>query len=638
MLKFIKKIIMSGFLFLLFSCYRVEDIKSVILSEKEAAFQAEIKKDPPDFTSPTIEDPDCFVEGIPEKVKWLTSKPKNLAMENSKIGGVFHATISEYPKSFTYIGKNADYTARQKVWNNPTLLKLNPETQEFMPYAASHWAFSADKHTVYFKLNEKAKWSDGVPCTADDFLFALEFMASPYIENSWYNEYAEQFEAKKINDYCISITNVSEAILSPSALIDLMNFPPSPKHFYNGEITKDYYLKTAKIAEPSTGAYFLNTKDTIPGRRLVLNRNPNWWARSYEYLKNTANISRLEYSVLDAQSTEEKLFYDANIDFLEIKSPYAWKDSELMPAVKNGYVIKYVFNYVPLTGVKGICFNTKSKIFSSRNMRRAMYYAFDIQGVIDNVLKDDYIRYHNIGYGQTWDGVSFNEERISKPSFDPATAKKIFQNEGYQFMDKDGILKNIEGDRLSFELTYSKKEISQELIYLKQKAREAGVEIILDYDPNSSRKVSAGAYDATYESFGTWYFPDYIMLFSIESSKTDGSDNIWKYWSPEMEILLDNYAKVNGLQEIAENNKKIERLVDREALVVPTYITNFSRVIAWRWLRFPSWGNRRNIDDYLSPYGYMWIDESIKVELQKEINRGKSLEHLEYHLSKRYLK
>ncbi len=41
---------------------------------------------------------------------------------------------------------------------------------------------------MYFKIHKNASWSDGVPVTADDFIFTLEFMRSKYIRDPWHNE------------------------------------------------------------------------------------------------------------------------------------------------------------------------------------------------------------------------------------------------------------------------------------------------------------------------------------------------------------------------------------------------------------------------------------------------------------------
>ncbi|WP_337236875.1 ABC transporter substrate-binding protein, partial [Salmonella enterica] len=71
----------------------------------------------------------------------------------------------------------------------PALVAKHPDTLQWIPQLANEWAFAGDNKTVYFKLNAQAKWSDGEPVTADDFVFMLKFYRSPDIVAPWYNEY-----------------------------------------------------------------------------------------------------------------------------------------------------------------------------------------------------------------------------------------------------------------------------------------------------------------------------------------------------------------------------------------------------------------------------------------------------------------
>ncbi len=89
----------------------------------------------------------------------------------------------------------------------PSLTEMNTETKEFMPSLATDWAFGADGKTRYYKLNEKAKWSDGTPVTSKDYLFMMKMMRSPNIQDPWYNEYytTQIVDVKAYGDYVISV-------------------------------------------------------------------------------------------------------------------------------------------------------------------------------------------------------------------------------------------------------------------------------------------------------------------------------------------------------------------------------------------------------------------------------------------------
>lgn len=616
------------------ACHRQTEANIQFLTKVETTFENDMTQSLPDFSSPAVIDPDCIVPDMPEDVVWITSKPKDLGSPDTKTGGIFRTAISYYPVTFRSMGIDANTSARDIVWTTLELLGINSETQEFMPQSATHWAFGADGKTVYFKLHEGMMWSDGVPCTADDFLFAIEFMRSPFLEDPWYNGFAHSIEVTKINDYCIGVKLLIDEKLPQSLLLSSVNFSPHPKHFYNGEITENWAVEYDQRPEPTTGPYAVNMAESIPGELLVLDRVQDWWARSYEYLQRTANVARIEYYVTE---NAEKLFYEGKLDSYTFANIDEWNSAELQTPIKNGYINRYMFNYLPVVGLKGIFLNTRSKLLSNKNIRKALYYALDMQGMIDTVLDGQYLRYHNIGIGQAWDDQSFNDENIKKPAFNPRHAGTILAAEGFRYADSDGILKNEAGQRVSFELLFGQRDYAPLLVYLREKAKEAGIEIKLKLDYNYWSRIFSLSYDACIEEFSTGFLPDYSQYFSKESSETPGSNNICGYWSPEMEHLLAGAYIAKTVEELIEVNKKIERLVDDEALVIPSFISNTERIGAWRWLRYPAWGNHRTIGTDFDPYGYLWIDDKIRLEMLTAAQQQVVLPAHIYTPSKRYI-
>ncbi len=60
--------------------------------------------------------------------------------------------------------------------NQLRLISFHPNTGNPIPSLATHWAIAPDNQTVYFKLDPRAKWSDGKPVVADDYTFGYEMM------------------------------------------------------------------------------------------------------------------------------------------------------------------------------------------------------------------------------------------------------------------------------------------------------------------------------------------------------------------------------------------------------------------------------------------------------------------------------
>lgn len=619
-------------------CYKDVYVLTGAAANMELHFQEQLKLPLPDFSSPMTEDVFAAVNELTEKVTWYTSNPKDIGSPYTKTGGTLRLRIDGYPKTFRYMGPGTSDELRKLIWNDLKFVNINPETQEIMPAIATHWAFGADGKTVYFKLNENALWSDGVPCTADDFVFAMEAMSSPYIHDEAYNNFAAHHIVTKITDYCVKVQVIDDIVMEKTLLLNSVNFAPRPKHFYPKGITEDWVDDYDQKPEPTTGPYSINLTESIKDQILVFDIVPEWWARIYPYLTNTANPSRLEYHVILKDDAEEKAFYAGNLDLFDVSSSMQWENSEQNNNVLSGYINRYVFNYIPLVGIKGICLNPRYPLFSSKSVRWAMYYAFDIQGMIDTALDGNFLRYHNIGTGQVWNGVNFNDTTIRKPYFDWELTRSTLSATGFRNTDSDGILMDDQGQKVAFELEFYKKNQTQELTYLKQQAKKAGIDITLVYRSQPRDESEDGTFQACVAEFPAAYCPDYYDFFSRASSQTANSKNIWRYWSPEMEELLSQRFFTTDLQQLAILNRKIEKIIDDEALIIPTYISNRKQVAAWRWVCFPGWGNRKNPDIDLSPYGYLWIDKTIKLEIHADMKNNKKLNTHVYNLGERYIK
>src|SRR5262245_52021687 len=59
------------------------------------------------------------------------------------------------------------------------LTRLDPKTLAPRPGVAESWDISDDKKTYTFHLRKDAKWSNGEPVTAHDFVFSMQRFLDP---------------------------------------------------------------------------------------------------------------------------------------------------------------------------------------------------------------------------------------------------------------------------------------------------------------------------------------------------------------------------------------------------------------------------------------------------------------------------
>ena len=607
--------------------------KAVTADEKAMAAEKR-----PDFSSPQIEDPKMKVKELPEAVKWYTSKTNMWGSARAKQGGTYYESIAEFPETFRTLGPNGNGSTRPLFLSTLSCVELNSETHEFLPAAATHWAFAADKKTVYFKLNEKAKWSDGKPVTSKDFVFMLKFMRDEDIQDPWYNEFytTQLVDLKAYGDFCIGVTMNAEMPQADLLLNASVN--PRPEHFYGGDVTKDFVDEYQWKAEPTTGPYYL--AEFEKGESLTFKKVKNWWGHEYGYNKNRFNIDTIQYKVITGGNDVTKnYFYKGELDHFYQIIPTLWADESKAEQLTKGYVDRHYAFYVPQQGLSGIVFNTKFPLFSDVNVRRGMYYAINMKKMIDTVLRGEYALFHNIGIGHVFNGINFDDDTIRKPGFDPAKAAELFAKAGFDKVGPDGIRVNAKGERLAFELLYSSPNHTERISVLKEEAKKAGVEINLKLQQKGAfAAASQKKFEAYWCGMSTSMEPDYWEYFHSKNAEIVDTNNFWGYANPEMDAWLDEARATGDLKRKAELTKMVQRQVDKDALVVPNYYVPYNRGATWKWVRYPSWLTTKYFDYFPSPdllmantaygdyIGFMWIDENIRKEVLDAQKAGKAYE------------
>jgi hypothetical protein len=204
-------------------------------------------------------------ETIPEGLNWQNgADQKPFADPNAKQGGTWNTFITTFPQTLRQRGMNANTSFRAYLQiNDLTQLDVHPETEKFFPALAREWAIGPEKRTVYYRLDPDARWSDGVPVTADDYVCMLRLYRAPGIVDPWTNNYfTEQIEeVLKFDDHTIAIRLPKR---QPNIVYSTL-VPPVPYHFYGNFLRKEnavrgktayYTLKNNKLPIPEDLKYY----------------------------------------------------------------------------------------------------------------------------------------------------------------------------------------------------------------------------------------------------------------------------------------------------------------------------------------------------------------------------------------------
>ncbi len=277
---------------------------------------------------------------LPKDIEWLTNDTAPVfASPDAKKGGTLRLATLSFPMTFRTIGPASNGSFRSYVLDNQLeMVAVHPNTYELIPALATHWAFDKDKKTMYFKLDKKARWSDGTPITAGDFAYTLEFMRSKHIVAPWYNDYY----TKEI-DRVIVYDDHTLAVAGTKPHPDLrykLGLPPTPRHYY-GKLDKDFVKKYNWSIVPNTGPYVISSFKK--GKNVKFKRKKDWWGKDLRYFKNRFNVDKVVITVVRDSNVIWEYFKKGKMDVFNLNDPIYWHEKAKTPVIEKGYANKAWF-------------------------------------------------------------------------------------------------------------------------------------------------------------------------------------------------------------------------------------------------------------------------------------------------------
>lgn len=549
---------------------------------------------------------------LPDDIEWLTNDTDPVyASPEAKKGGTFRDSLLSFPATFRSVGPDSNNSFAGVLRSNQLgLIGIHPNTENIVPELATHWAFGKDKKTMYFKLNPKARWSDGKPVTAHDFAYTIEFMRSEFIVSPFYNDYY----TREI-DSVIVYDDHTLAVVATKAKPDLhLNIPigPTPRHFF-GKLDQDFVRKFNWKIEPNTGPYQIS--EFKKGKSITLERKKDWWAQDLRYFKYRFNVDRVIFKVVRDFNLMWEHFKKAQQDVFRITFPDYWHVKSKTAVIENGYVHRIWFFNDTQQSAMGMWLNLDREIFKDQNVRYAFAHAMNVQKVIEKVLRNDYFRLeqHYVGYG------SYSNNRIKARRFDLAKVDEYMKKSGWK-RGSDGIWSK-NGMRFSVEVTYGFEGHTPRLVVLKEEAKKAGIELRLQKldSAASFKKFLEKKHDVAWMGWSTGMRPAFWQHYHSANAHKPQTNNISNTDDPELDKMIDAFRNSLDEAERIDLSLKIQEKLYEIGDFVPTFMVPYIREAYWRWWRLPKVPGTKNSGDLFDPFstatgGLFWYDAQLREE------------------------
>lgn len=409
-----------------------------------------------------------------------------------------------------------------------TPLVMTDEKQHLVPGLAVSWK-PIDNTTWEFKLRQGVKFHDGTPFTADDVLFTFE--RAPNVPNSpsSFGLYTKGKTLTKIDDYTIHIKTAKPYPLMPN---DVAQIYIISKKNGQGATTEDYNSGKAAIG---TGPF--KFVEWVPGDRLILQRNDNYWGKKPEWDKVSIKpIKSAPARVAALLAGDVDVIDDVpTTDIARLK-----KDPKvtLSTGISNRVIYLHMDRFRENSPfIKAKDGGPIKNPFMDLRVRKAISKAIDRNAIVEHVMEGQ-----AIPAGQLLPPGFFGTSKKLKPEkFDPAGAKKLLTQAGYP----NGFKLTIHGPNDRY---INDAKICEAIA---QMLTRVGIETSVETMPKSVyfKRASAGGPDKTPEfSFilvgwgagtGEASSPLKSLLHTYDKAHGFGASNRGRYSNPEVDKLIE---------------------------------------------------------------------------------------------------
>ena len=434
-----------------------------------------------------------------------------------------------------------------------------------IPGVAESWE-TTDNKTFTFHLRKDAKWSNGDPVTAEDFVYSWQravdpATASPY---AWYMEYTKMVNAKDIvagkkdkSELGVKAVDANTLVVEldtavPYFVMMMGHTTMKPVHQATVEKFGDQWTKPGNFV--GNGAFSVDK--WVVNERLVLKRNDQYWNNDKTVL------NKVTFLPIENQVAEMNRFLSGEIDFtneLPVEHFKRLKKEHAEDVSVAGNLCTYYY-----------IFNTKKAPFDDVRVRKAISYAIDRNIVSDAILaqgqKPAYFLTPEITAG-------FNPEL---PAYGKMSQKER-NEEAARLLEEAGYGKD---NPLNFNLLYNTSENHKKIAVAlgSMWKKTLGLKVTLE---NQEWKTYLSSKDSgDFEVARAGWCGDYneasSFLTLMKSNNTTGGVH---YDSAEYDQIIDKALNSTSAEEREALYLEAEALMAKDMPIAPIYQYVKSRLL-----------------------------------------------------------
>jgi peptide/nickel transport system substrate-binding protein len=477
----------------------------------------------------------------------------------------------------------------------------------------------ATRSYVTFRLDPRAKFSDGTAVTAEDVVFSWQLLRDHGRPN-YRSYYVKVAKAEALDRRTVRFDLDGSDDRELPLILGLM--PVLPKHAVN----EDKFEETTLKPIVGSGPYVIAQVDA--GRSVTLRRNPDYWGRDLAVNRGQWNFDTLRFDYYRDINAQLEAFKRGLFDVRAETDPARWQTDYDFAAVRDHRVIKDALPTGLPKGTFAFVFNTRRPMFADARVREAVSLLFDFEWMNKNFYYGRYRRsasyfadseltaYQRPADARERDLLAPFADSVRPDILDGSwalpmsdgsgrdrtilrRALALFAAAGYQ-LDGTELRERATGRRLEFEILVTNRDQERLALAYSQSLKLAGIAARI-------RMVDAVQYDQRRITF------DFDMIqYRWEQSLSPGNEQGF-YWSAEaadlqgtrnymgvrskaIDAMIAALLKATAREDFVAAVRALDRVLMSGFYVVPLFYLPDQWVARWAYIRRP---DKTSLSGYL---------------------------------------
>jgi len=511
-------------------------------------------------------------------------------------GGTYNTWGGPAPKSLNMWLDYNSFSANVMGLLFESLVSLHSVKDEPVGILAESWEASEDGKTFTFRIDPRARWSDGRAITAGDFQFYYDVIMNPKNMTPIFRVGLSRFARPEAVDSLTLKITAKEAHWSN--FWEAAGLVAFPAHVWKDKNFNDINYDFPVVSGP----YKLG--EVKRERYIALERRGDWWGRAKRYNQNKYNFGVIKYRFMEDRNKALEAFKKGDFDVYPIYTAALWAEKtgpSDIPGIGNGWVArKEVFNQEP-KGYQGFAINLRRDKFKDVRVRQALSHLLNRELMNDKLMYNQYFLLNSYFPDLYPGNVNPDAPMLG---YDPAKARKLLTEAGWK-PGADGVLVK---DGKRFTLTFLTASVMPHYNVYLEDLKKAGIDAKVEQMSHSTitKRIDDHDFDLYWAAWGASRLRDPEAAWKSSTADEPASNNYPGLKDAEIDALIEQQKTEMSLAKRNEILKKIDKRLTALVPYVLLWQSEKSRLLYWNRFGTPRYVlDKFNREDAVIPYWYV---------------------------------